>query len=313
VREYRAEVALREQIPHLTAIADPVSQQVRQQYEDNPYPRWVTLAPTAAESSISGHLRGLLPLAPLRDVPEPEKPDILVAGCGTGQQPIGTAQRFPHARVLAIDLSLASLAYAKRKADAVRVPIEFAQGDILELGTERRFDVIESTGVLHHMAEPMRGWAALVKLLKPGGFMRVGLYSELARQGVVAIRKIIAERNYDATPDGIRKCRHDVIASNDARFATIVHAPDFFSTSACRDLLFHVQEHRLTLPQIAAFLKEHELTLLGFEHDAATLAAYRRAFPDDVTMTDLALWDRFETAQPATFRGMYNFWVQTAS
>jgi hypothetical protein len=71
-----------------------------------------------------------------------------------------------------------------------------------------------------------------------------------------------------------------------------------------------VQEHRLTLPQIGAFMARHDLTFLGFELDAVIRERYRAAFPDDRTMTDLALWHRFETANPDTFRGMYQFWVQ---
>ncbi len=46
--------------------------------------------------------------------------DVLIAGCGTGQHAIETAQRFSGARVLAIDLSLTSLAYAKRKTPRTR-------------------------------------------------------------------------------------------------------------------------------------------------------------------------------------------------
>ena len=147
---------------------------------------------------------------------------------------------------------------------------------------------------------------------EPDGFLRLGLYSELGRSYVVALRQIIAERGYGAAPDDIRRCRQDLISRQDARFSTILHSPDFCSTSACRDLLFHVQEHRLTLPEIGAFLTAHGLTLLGFELDAPKLARYRGAFPDDTTMTDLALWHRFETANPDTFRGMYQFWVQKA-
>jgi len=310
VREPQVEAALRTTMPRLTEIADPVSIQVRQQYEDNPYPRWVSIAPTPPENSLIAHLRGIFPNAPLGDLTDPAPLDILVAGCGTGQQPIDTAQRFPRARVLAIDLSLASLAYAKRKSDAAGIAIEYGQADILELALERRFDMIESSGVLHHLAEPMRGWSALLRLLKPDGFMRLGLYSELGRSNVVALRQNIAERGYGATPDDIRRCRQDLISRQEARFSTILHSPDFCSTSACRDLLFHVQEHRLTLPEIGAFLMEHGLTLLGFELDAPKLAKYRGAFPEDMTMTDLALWHRFETANPDTFRGMYQFWVQ---
>jgi SAM-dependent methyltransferase len=312
VREPQAEAALRATMPRLTGIADPVSLEVRRQYEENPYPRWVSLAPTAPENSIIAHLRGLFPMAPLSSYAEPDTPDILVAGCGTGQQPIGTAQRFPTARLLAIDLSLASLAYAKRKSDAAGVSIEYGQADILEFALDRRFDMIESSGVLHHLAEPMRGWSALLKLLKPGGFMRLGLYSELGRANVVALRRIIAERGYPATPDDIRRCRQDLLFGQDARFATFLHSPDFYSISGCRDLLFHVQEHRLTLPQIGAFLDEHEVTLLGFELAAPAFAKYRVQFPDDPAMTDLDHWHRFETENPDTFGSMYQFWVQKA-
>ena len=60
------------------------------------------------------------------------------------------------------------------------------QADILHLHhLGKEFDIIESTGVLHHMDEPMVGWKALVDLLKPGGLMKIGLYSDLARQHIV--------------------------------------------------------------------------------------------------------------------------------
>ena len=310
VREPQTEAKLRAAMPRLTEIADPVSQQVRRQYEESPYPRWVSVAPTAPEESISAHLRGLFPNAPLHDFAEPATPDILVAGCGTGQQPIGTAQRFPKARVLAIDLSLASLGYAKRKSNAAGVAIEYAQADILALAPDRRFDMIESSGVLHHLAEPMRGWSTLVAALKPGGFMRIGLYSDIGRRDIVALQRIVAERGYAATEHDIRRCRQDLLAKPDPRFAPILYSPEFYSTSACRDLLFHVQEHRMTLPQIGEFLEAHGLMLLGFELNARTHHAYRVASPDDAAMTDLASWHRFETANPDTFRRMYQFWVQ---
>ena len=312
VREPKAEAALRAAMPQLTAIADPVSVAVRQQYEQNPYPRWRVLAPIAPAQGIQAHLRDLFPQAPLRATREPDAPAILIAGCGTGQQSINTAQRFPRAQLLAIDLSLASLAYARRKSDAAGVRIDYAQADILALPEDRGFDVIESSGVLHHLADPMQGWSKLVRLLKPGGFMRIGLYSAIARQNIVALRELLAERGYGATADDIRRARQEIISLQDPRFATVVHSPDFCSISACRDLLFHVQEHRLTLPQIAAFLAENGLTLLGFELDGQTLRRYRAAFPDDGSMTDLASWDRFEQANPDTFGGMYQFWLQKA-
>ena len=58
--------------------------------------------------------------------------------------------------------------------------IDYLQADILHLNQMgKKFDIIESAGVLHHMDEPMAGWNVLVDLLKPGGLMKIGLYSEV--------------------------------------------------------------------------------------------------------------------------------------
>ena len=88
-------------------------------------------------------------------------------GCGTGQTAIASAQKFLGAHVLAIDLSLTSLSYAKRRTpDDVAPRIEYAQADILKLASlERRFDVIDTSGVLHHMADPFEAWQILLTLL----------------------------------------------------------------------------------------------------------------------------------------------------
>jgi hypothetical protein len=85
---------------------------------------------------------------------------------------------------------------------------------------------------------------------------------------------------------------------------------DFFTTSGCRDLLFHVQEHRFTLPDISAFLARNDLTFLGFDLNDRTRLQYRTRFPSDRSMTDLGLWHVFENENPATFLGMYQFWIQ---
>jgi 2-polyprenyl-3-methyl-5-hydroxy-6-metoxy-1,4-benzoquinol methylase len=313
IREPQEDSKLRADIPRLTDITDAVSAAVQRQYEESPYPRWIRTAPTAPVASIAAYLRSEFPSARIDDHAVTDAADILIAGCGTGQQSIAAAQRFPDARVLAIDLSLTSLAYAVRKSREAGVTIEYAQADITAFApTDRTFDVIEASGVLHHLADPMQGWSALLRPLKPGGFMRLGFYSERARADIVAAQSLISVRGIASTPDAIRRYRQEAMSSVDPRYAGIVGSPDFYSTSACRDLLFHVQEHRLTLPQIGAFLAENRLALLGFELDAPILAKYRARFPDDPAMTDLANWHRFEIENPATFRAMYQFWVQKA-
>lgn len=312
VREPAEELRLRSAIPRLTTVEDSVSLRVRDQYEENPYPRWIKDAPRGKPIAVDAALRRLLPLAPLQPLGLGGQTDILIAGCGTGQHAIGTAQMFQGAKVLAVDLSMSSLGYASRKTREMGLTsIEYAQADLLMLGSiGRSFDVIESVGVLHHLADPWSGWRVLLSLLRPGGVMKLGFYSEVARRNVVKARGVIAERGYGVTADEIRRCRQDLMASDDtARFGLLLESSDFFSMSACRDLLFHVQEKPVTLTAVDAFLRENALAFLGFE-GSAHVQAYKRRFPDDRTATNLDQWQSFEHENPDTFNRMYQFWIQ---
>ena len=100
--------------------------------------------------------------------------------------------------MLAVDLSLTSLCFAQRQTRALGLTnIDYAQADILRLPSiGRMFDMIDATGVLHHLADPFAGWRALLSMLRPGGLMSLGLYSEIARRDIVYTRDFIAERGY---------------------------------------------------------------------------------------------------------------------
>jgi SAM-dependent methyltransferase len=268
------------------------------------------MPPAEKVSTITNYLRRKFPLADFRRGSGGEIVEFLSAGCGTGQLALEIVQGVA-ARVLAIDLSLSSLGYAGRKARELGLTgIEFAQADLLELrAIGRSFDVVECSGVLHHMADPVAGWQALLPLLRPGGFMLVGLYSEAARRGIVEARRFIAQRGYGTTADDIRRCRQDLLDLGRGRELGTAFG-DFFGVSSCRDLLFHAQEQRMRIPAIAAFLRDNDLTFLGFEMDNAALQAYRRRFPDDPAATNLSHWDAFENDNPDIFARMYVFWIQ---
>ena len=294
VLEPAEERRLAAQIPSLGTAGGAVSARVQQQYEENPYPRWVR-----TQSSLPP------------DMFSKAATQVLVAGCGTGQNAITTAQRFASARVLAVDISRASLAYARRKTLELSIHgIEYRQADILGLGElAERFDVIECSGVLHHLEDPLAGWRVLSSLRTPGGFMRIGLYSELGRRAVVRARELIAAEGFKPDAEGIRACRAAIRArSDDPLLASLARNEDFFSRSGCRDLLFHAHEVRFTLPQIASMIEALGLRFLGFEFpdSGETLARYRERFNDAL---DLQSWHRFESEFPDTFARMYQFWV----
>jgi Flp pilus assembly protein TadD/SAM-dependent methyltransferase len=311
IAEPREEARLRGAIPRLTPISDTISLAVREQYEQNPYPRWTKTAATSKPQPLDAHLARHFPLArftPLRKT----QLDYLIAGCGTGHQVVSVLQTMSDVAVTAVDLSLASLAYAKRMTDALELPVSYGQADILELGRlGRAFDVVDVGGVLHHMAEPLTGWRVLVSLLRPGGLMRVALYSRLARRHITEAQRLIGARAWPATPEGIRGARQQILAlAEEAPERRIATGLDFFTLSECRDALFHVQEHTFDLGQIAAFLSDNALEFLGFDAGPDVAHRYIRRFPGDAARTNLENWAAFEQENPDTFIGMYQFWLQ---
>jgi hypothetical protein len=143
--------------------------------------------------------------------------------------------------------------------------------------------------------------------------MFVGLYSKFARHEITLARDFIARRGYNPTADDIRRCRQELMALDDAApLKSVTKFWDFYTTSTCRDLIFHVQEHQFTIPDIKAFLVANGLTFIGFIVDPAIQQHYRVRFPQDATLTNLDYWNVLEVENPLIFKGMYQFWVQKA-
>lgn len=315
VQQPATESLIASELTTLRTPSDSVSKSVQQQYEENPYPRWITTQFEPVRRTFA-QVVNTLNLALAADTAYPACPAILIAGCGTGQQALITASRFNACDILAVDLSKHSLAYAVRKARELEVSaIDFMQADILDLpALNRQFDIVECGGVLHHMRDPMAGWAAISLCVKPGGLLRIGLYSELARQPVVTARDAIKALGIGTTTEDIIRFRQGLIDNPPAPHSPlrgILESADFWSTSAIRDLIFHTQEHRFTLPQIKACIDTLGLVFAGFElTNPALVAAFRKSFPDPADYYSLDAWHAFECDHPTIFSGMYQFWLQ---
>ena len=314
IEEPQKEKDLKPYFPVLEEITDNVSSEVSKQYEESPYPRWVNLGLDLKPKLISQMVDEIKLNLHDYKIFDVEKPEILIAGCGTGQHSIGTAARFKSAMVLAIDLSLSSLAYAKRKTEEFRIEnIKYMQADILDSShLNKQFDIIESVGVLHHMADPRVGWEALTDCLKPGGLMKIGLYSELARQHIMRIREEISQLGIGSSNKEMRSFRDLIIKSEKDHHKLIMNSGDFYSLSTLKDLLFHVQEHRFTIPLIKDHLDKLGLHFCGFESKViASHFKLTNTYKEDPY--DLNKWQAYEEANQRSFAGMYQFWCQKAA
>lgn len=311
ILEPNTEEILKSKIEILDQITDKVSTEVRAQYEENPYPRWVNIGLRYSSASINQISKELELKLSNKEILSRTDPEILIAGCGTGQHSIQTAAQFKNSKVLAIDLSLKSLAYAERKSRELKLlNIDYMQADILNLrNLNRQFDVIESVGVLHHMDDPLSGWTVLVDCLRTGGLMKIGLYSELGRQPLINYRSRIAQSRGDTVDDNIRQLRLEIAEADDIDSKLIRSWRDYFSMSEVRDLLFHVREHHFTIMQIKSMLSQLGLTFCGFEGDDI-IHAFKQSNSTYGAQYDLDEWHAFEKNNKGIFRGMYQFWCQ---
>ena len=242
---------------------------------DSPYPRWLA-AERPPPLDLASRLNGLFPGADLGALPV-EPLDVMVAGCGTGLQLIHYASTGPDDRILAVDLSRRSLAYAQRMGQRIGVDgIEYLQADILALGgLDRSFDVIISTGVLHHLSDPARGWSVLTGLLRPGGVINIALYGARPRVAVAAARQRIGERGLQPIASDIRAFRRDAMTSDDlVSIAVRTRWEDFYDLNGCRDMFFHVHEREFALADLARAVAEQ-----GLDSSASTSMTRQRPRP----------------------------------
>lgn len=296
---------LKQQIISVTETLAPTSLKVRDMYEELPYPRW-RYKPEQTEKADTAPVTNHLPQGKFK---------ILNAGCGTGREALYLLNTFPESEITAVDLSRTSLAYAIRKTGEKNVgSITFRQADILALENAFKaesFDLITSSGVIHHLETPEDGLAVLVRLLKPGGIMNLAVYSEIARRSVVKARTVIAERKIADDAAGIKYFRQNIESLlPPADVKNLMEFSDYFYLSECKDLLFHVMEHRYTTLQLKDMLARHNLEFMGFRDNKQVLEEYRKTFPKDQNATNLENWHRFEENNPDSFKGMYQFWVR---
>jgi len=310
VESYDEEMKIKRSIQRFRAINDEVSRLVAAMYEAYPYPRWIALVPPKPGSRGEG-LRNFFEAHELNFLNQPF--DVLVPGCGTGRKAIQIAMGFgKRARVLATDLSRASLAYAARMASKYQVQnIRFLQMDILDLPKlQQQFDVIECTGVLHHMHDPVQGGKAIVDRARSGGMVHISLYSELARREIVRLRREYKEYISTINTDYIRAYRRRLLLERPGTIDRLPTRGDFFDLSRCKDLLFHPVEHRFTIPQIGQYVAELGLEFRGFEQPKLMQDRYWTAFPSRGHRRSLDHWDKFEQKYPDAFQDLYEIWCK---
>ena len=145
------------------------TEDVRELYSKYPYPSPIV------GTTLSYDIASLFSILCRGDDLNQKK--ILDAGCGTGQRMLGFAKRYPKAIFQGIDMTESSLEVAGRLAQKHGITnTTFTPANILDLDLQERFDFIISTGVVHHLEDPLRGLRNLCRHLSDDGVICIWHY-----------------------------------------------------------------------------------------------------------------------------------------
>ena len=198
----------------------------------------------------------------------------LVAGGGTGDGAIMLAQQLADrgsGSVTYLDMSTASLAIAKSRAEVRGLAnISFYHGSLLDLPNMdwEPFDYIDCCGVLHHLAAPGEGLAALTSVLVEQGGLGLMLYGELGRTGVYpaqrAIARLVASDPADESLDLARRLVAAMPAGNWLKRNE--HLSDHLAgdDAGFHDLLLHSRDRAYLVDEIAKLMASAGLRITGF-------------------------------------------------
>lgn len=146
--------------------------------------------------------------AELLDTQLPLGVTILEVGCGTGQ--LSAFLSMTHRTVVGVDFSFHSLQQGAQFTRACRLQhVHFAQMDLFQMGfQDNTFDYVICNGVLHHTADAYRGFQALCRVLKPHGYLLLGLYNTYGRTLTRCRQRLFRwTKGYGQRLDGILRQR----------------------------------------------------------------------------------------------------------
>jgi len=232
-------------IPNLRLPADARTERVRDFYDRAPFPGYPPrdsiewLRARAERSEFARMLDRAIP----RDV------SIVDLGCGTGQMSLYLARA--ERRVIGADLTRASLRLAASAARRFELDarVAFIETDLqhpaLRAGA---FDVVYSSGVLHHTPDPRASFARMARLARPGGIIILGLYNAVARIPLRVRRAVARASGYRITLfDPVLR---DRAAEPERREAWL------------RDQYRHPEEHRHTIGEVRGWFDENGVDYL---------------------------------------------------
>jgi SAM-dependent methyltransferase len=228
--------------------------------------------------------------------------DILIAGCGTNQAAVFAFMN-PDAKVVAVDISRPSLdhqQYLKDKHGLFNLELHLLPIEELpSLGLD--FDLIVSTGVLHHMADPQTGMNAIARCLRPDGAMGVMLYAEYGRVGLELLQSFFRDLGLEQNESSIATVREtlSLLSPDHLVQPYLKMARNLQSDAVLVDTFLHGRERSYTVDDCIELVTTAGLVFQGwfnkapyYPHDL--FARPNAVYPAINALPEPALWSAIE-------------------
>lgn len=290
---------------------EPISERVKGQYEKYPYPKISWLGKIVPESFAHASFEVGAALTRKQKVSHDHK-SIALLGCGTAE-PLAFAGLHKRATITAVDFSLTTIKQAHRRAGFSRIKnLEFARQDLVEFCSQNpeRFDFVHCYGVLHHLADPQKGFAGIKKILKTDGFARIMVYSQTSRRRIRLLAQTYKQLGITAeTPDAVTLAQNLIrlLPDDHPLKLTFQNHPESQNRNGVVDAFLNAHETGFTLSGLKRTLRDAGLYIQAWDFSQTILNLLEDA-PGEALSEKINFLEAFDQ-WPSSF----TFWVTPIS
>lgn len=221
---------------------------------------------------------------------------VLIAGGGTGDAVIFFAHqlRNTNAEVVYLDFSQASMEVAKKRAEVKGLKnITWIHDSILNIPQLNlgKFDFVNCSGVLHHLASPPDGLHVLRNLLKDDGVMNIMIYGKYGRTHIYQVQEImrLVNENVGNRQEEVENCKK-ILASMPhtswfKRGEELISDHVTFGDIGVYDLFLHKQDRAYSVPEMYDFINAEGLNFVSFSEPLARMIMNVRNFIQDPVLS----------------------------